>query len=119
MGGVLLVISLFMFTFPKNPPNYRLEDEQTSVDDFFSTLKKIVCPCGENALKIIPIILVMCHAFSSVPISALTTYGGKFLERQYGLSAHSAGAYFGMVTIISSMVGTYLGGWFHRRQNFR
>jgi len=63
----------------------------------------------------VPTILIVNHSIASIPTSALTTYGSKYLERQFGLSAHASSAYFGMITILSSMIGTFFGGWIHKR----
>lgn len=118
MGGILFIISLGMFTFPRKPP---ISDDkrQPRANSAVSTLRMIVCPVGADMVKFVPLLLVICHALSSMPISALTTYGGKFLERQYGLVSHAASAYFGMVTVISGMLGTFVGGWYHRRNKMR
>ena len=115
-GSVLFIISCFMFHFPRYHPNYECAEEEPAngrtvpFKQFVRISRDIISPpVGDRGMsRFIPIVLIINHALSSIPISALTTYGGKFLERQYGLSAHSSGAYFGMITVISSMLGTWV-----------
>ena len=84
LGGVLAFVSLFMFTFPRRPPSEVDETKkETTTGEMIKTTKVIICPFGKGFLASVPLVLILCHALSSVPISALTTYGGKYLERQY------------------------------------
>ena len=119
MGSLLFVVSLFIFTFPRTPPNAEYSEKQAElhIDEVLPTLKRLVYPT--TALAAIPLTLVMCNAFASASISVLTTWAGKFLERQYGLAANKAGAYYGTVTVVSAMLGAFLGGWYHRRHKIR
>lgn len=74
--------SLLMFLFPKNPPNYTPDEKETEKMTISSTFKmaKLIFSCK------VPAILIVNHSIASIPTSALTTYGSKYLERQYGLA---------------------------------
>ena len=78
-----------MFCFPENPPHFQpLEKEDVTVSKALK-MSKLILSCT------VPLILLFNHAIASIPTSAITTYGAKYLERQIGLSAHAASAYYG------------------------
>lgn len=78
-----------MFLFPKNPPNFKpIEENDVTISQALK-LSKLILSC------VVPLILLFNHAISAIPTSAITTYGAKYLERQIGLSAHAASAYYG------------------------
>ena len=110
-GTMVLLISIPMFSFPRHPEGFDVEPEPETKTDFRLAYKmaRTIFTC------MVPTILIINHAIASIPTSALTTYGGKYLERQFGLSAHASAAYYGMVTILASMFGTFFGGWLHKR----
>ena len=102
LGSILFFASSSIFHFPRSPQSSTIQYcpdssnvNQWTIQEFLDIVREIINPKKPNNRSLIPLMLILNHAVNSIVATSVTTYGMKFLERQYGLTAHAAGAYFG------------------------
>ncbi|KAL4655427.1 solute carrier organic anion transporter family member 4A1 [Arapaima gigas] len=134
-GGVAaLLIALPILGYPRQLPGsqryvamrvseaHQLKDgsQQTAADPQFG---KTVKDMPRSVLLLLknPTFIFLCFAGATEAtlIAGMSTFGPKFLESQFSLSASEAATWFGYMVVPAGGGGTFLGGYIVKKLNLR
>lgn len=132
-ASVVALASIPYFFFPKEMPKEQVTDESAeqskpglmdvfkkdpdisdpvSLAQFIRVFPKVLLRTLKNPVYIL---VVLAQANLSAMICGLATFMGKFLERQFSLTASLANLMIGAVNIPGAMTGIVLGGFIVKR----
>lgn len=133
-GAVALLVSLPILGYPRQLPGsqkyvamrvseaHQLKDGShiTACDPHFG---KSVKDMPRSLLLLLknPTFLFLClaGATEATLMAGMSTFGPKFLESQFSLSASEAAMWFGIIVVQAGGGGTFLGGYIVKRLNLR
>ncbi|KAM4609729.1 solute carrier organic anion transporter family member 4A1 [Polymixia lowei] len=133
-GAAALLIALPILGYPRQLPGseryvamrvseaHQLKDgsHNTAADPQFG---KSVKDMPRSVLLLLknPTFLFLClaGATEATLIAGMSTFGPKFLESQFSLSASEAATWFGYMVVPAGGGGTFLGGYIVKRMNLR
>ncbi|EMP35838.1 Solute carrier organic anion transporter family member 4A1 [Chelonia mydas] len=133
-GAAALLTAIPILGYPRQLPGsqryiimrvseaHQLKDgshETASDPDFGKTVKDL--PRSLLLLLKNPTFIFLClaGATEATLIAGMSTFGPKFLESQYGLSASEAATLFGYLVVPAGGGGTFLGGFFVNKLKLR
>ncbi|XP_056879739.1 solute carrier organic anion transporter family member 4A1 isoform X2 [Takifugu flavidus] len=133
-GAAVLLVSLPILGYPRQLPGsqefvamrvsevHQLSDgsHSTASDPQFGRSAKDM-PRSLLLLLKNPTFLFLClaGATEATLIAGMSTFGPKFLESQFGLSASEAATWFGYMVVPAGGGGTFLGGYIVKKWNMR
>nr|XP_040049616.1 solute carrier organic anion transporter family member 4A1 [Gasterosteus aculeatus aculeatus]XP_040049617.1 solute carrier organic anion transporter family member 4A1 [Gasterosteus aculeatus aculeatus]XP_040049618.1 solute carrier organic anion transporter family member 4A1 [Gasterosteus aculeatus aculeatus]XP_040049619.1 solute carrier organic anion transporter family member 4A1 [Gasterosteus aculeatus aculeatus] len=133
-GAAALLVAFPILGYPRQLPGaqeyvatrvseaHQLKDgsQTTAADPQFG---KSVKDMPRSALLLLknPTFLFLClaGATEATLIAGMSTFGPKFLESQFSLSASEAATWFGYMVVPAGGGGTFLGGYIVKRLNLR
>ncbi|XP_062316370.1 solute carrier organic anion transporter family member 4A1 isoform X1 [Osmerus eperlanus] len=133
-GAAALLIALPILGYPRQLPGYQeyqamrvseahqLRDgsQVTASDPQFGKSVKDMPRSVLLLLKNPPFLfLCLAGATEATLIAGMSTFGPKFLESQFSLSASEAATWFGYMVVPAGGGGTFLGGYIVKRMNLR
>ncbi|KAF7648717.1 hypothetical protein LDENG_00152860 [Lucifuga dentata] len=133
-GAASLVVALPILGYPQQLPGsqkyvsmrvseaHQLKDgsHTTACDPQFGKSVKDMPRSVLLLLKNLPFLfLCLAGATEATLIAGMSTFGPKFLESQFSLSASEAAMWFGLIVIPAGGGGTLLGGYILKRLNMR
>lgn len=133
-GAAALVIALPILGYPRQLPGsqkyvamrvseaHQLKDgsQVTAADPQFGKSVKDMPRSVLLLLKNPPFLfLCLAGATEATLIAGMSTFGPKFLESQFSLSASEAATWFGYMVVPAGGGGTFLGGYIVKRLNLR
>ncbi|KAM9682745.1 solute carrier organic anion transporter family member 4A1 isoform 2-T2 [Dama dama] len=133
-GAAAFLIAIPILGYPRQLPGsqryvvmrasetYQLKDsshEVTSNPDFGKTIRDL--PLSIWLLLKNPTFILLClaGATEATLIAGMSTFGPKFLESQFSLSASEAATLFGYLVVPAGGGGTFLGGFFVNKFKLR
>ncbi|XP_036390179.1 solute carrier organic anion transporter family member 4A1 isoform X1 [Megalops cyprinoides] len=133
-GAAALVIALPILGYPRQLPGsqryvamrvseaHQLKDgsqERAADPQFGKTVKDM--PRSVLLLLKNPTFICLCFAGATEAtlIAGMSTFGPKFLESQFSLSASEAATWFGYMVVPAGGGGTFLGGYIVKKLNLR
>ncbi|KAM9445178.1 solute carrier organic anion transporter family member 4A1 isoform 1-T3 [Clarias gariepinus] len=133
-GGAALITALPILGYPRQLPGsqnfiamrvseaHQLKDgSQATASDpqFGKTVKDM--PRSVLLLLKNPTFIFLClaGATEATLIAGMSTFGPKFLESQFSLSASEAATWFGYMVVPAGGGGTFLGGYIVKKMNLR
>ncbi|XP_048860331.1 solute carrier organic anion transporter family member 4A1-like isoform X1 [Brienomyrus brachyistius] len=135
LGGIAaLVIALPILGYPRQLPGsqryvamrvseaHQMKDgsqERAADPQFGKTVKDM--PRSVMLLLKNPTFIFLCFAGATEAtlIAGMSTFGPKFLESQFSLSASEAATWFGYMVVPAGGGGTFLGGYFVKKLGLR
>ncbi|CAL8326376.1 unnamed protein product [Merluccius merluccius] len=133
-GAAALLIALPILGYPRQLPGYqkyaamRVSEAHQFKDGSHTTASdpqfgKSVKDMPRSVLILLknPTFLFLClaGATEATLIAGMSTFGPKFLESQFNLSASEAATWFGFIVVPAGGGGTFLGGYIVKRLNLR
>ncbi|XP_055508066.1 solute carrier organic anion transporter family member 4A1 [Leucoraja erinacea] len=133
-GAAAFLVSIPIFGYPRQLPEsqqymamrvseaHQLKDgsQQTALEpDFGKTLRDL--PRSAMLLLRNPTFIFLClsGATEATLIAGMSTFGPKFLEAQFGLSASQGATLFGYIVVPAGGGGTFLGGFIVNKLKLR
>ncbi|XP_059920297.1 solute carrier organic anion transporter family member 4A1 isoform X1 [Gadus macrocephalus] len=133
-GAATLIIALPILGYPRQLPGsqklaamrvseaHQIKDgsNATASDPQFGKSVKDMPRSVLMLLKNPPFLfLCLAGATEATLIAGMSTFGPKFLESQFNLSASEAATWFGIMVVPAGGGGTFLGGYIVKRLNLR
>lgn len=133
-GAAALLVAIPILGYPRQLPGsqelvatrvseaHQLKDgsQATASDPQFGKSVKDMPRSVLLLLKNIPFLfLCLAGATEATLIAGMSTFGPKFLESQFSLSASEAATWFGYMVVPAGGGGTFLGGYIVKRWNMR
>ncbi|XP_006639753.2 solute carrier organic anion transporter family member 4A1 isoform X2 [Lepisosteus oculatus] len=133
-GAASLLVSIPILGYPRQLPGsqryvamrvseaHQLKDgsQETALDPQFG---KTVKDMPRSVLLLLknPTFIFLCFAGATEAtlIAGMSTFGPKFLESQFSLSASEAATWFGYMVVPAGGGGTFLGGYIVKKLNLR
>ncbi|XP_061841521.2 solute carrier organic anion transporter family member 4A1 [Nerophis lumbriciformis] len=130
-GAAALLVAFPILGYPRQLPGHktvRVSEAHQLKDGSHTTASdpqfgKSVKDMPRSVLLLLknPTFLFLClaGATEATLISGMSTFGPKFLEAQFSLSASEAATWFGLMVVPAGGGGTFLGGYMVKRLNLR